>query len=156
VEEYHKSKEYLIKANLILNKINPSWLSACEMLLACLKYLEDNKNTDSIDFSKNYDQIKLKEAKSFVTRNIAKILLNVDDQHLSEAEGWIIKAIEVDKANGMMFYLGKNYALYAELFKRKGNESKAKENLDKAIEIFKECGADGWQEKAEQELASLS
>ena len=87
---------------------------------------------------------------------MAKILINSGDQNLSEAKDWIIKAIEVDKANGMMFYLGKNYALYAELFKRKGNESKSKENLDKAIGIFKECGADGWQEKAEQELAHTS
>jgi len=33
------------------------------------------------------------------------------------------------------------YALFAELFKRRGDQSKAKENLDKAINIFKECGA---------------
>ena len=32
----------------------------------------------------------------------------------------------------------------------------AKENLNKAIEIYKECGADGWVEKAEKELASTS
>jgi len=37
-----------------------------------------------------------------------------------------------------------DHALYAELFKRKGDQSKAKENLNKAIEILKECGADGW------------
>jgi len=28
--------------------------------------------------------------------------------------------------------------------------------VNKAIEIFKECGADGWVEKYEKELASLS
>jgi hypothetical protein len=41
------------------------------------------------------------------------------------------------------------------LFKRKGGHSKAKENLNKAIEIYKECGADGWVEKYEKELAAL-
>ena len=45
-----------------------------------------------------------------------------------------------------MFELGQDYALYAELFKRKGDQSKAKENLNKTIEIIKECGADGWVE----------
>ena len=68
----------------------------------------------------------------------------------------IRKAIEADKGNGMMFHLGIDYALYAELDKRKGNKSKAKENLGKAIGIFKECGADGWVKKYKEELTSLS
>ncbi len=41
------------------------------------------------------------------------------------------------------------------MFRRKGDQSKAKENLNKAIEIFKKCGADGWVEKYEKELALL-
>jgi hypothetical protein len=40
-------------------------------------------------------------------------------------------------------------------FKRKEDFPKVKENLTKAIEIFKECGADGWVEKYEKELAAL-
>ena len=51
-----------------------------------------------------------------------------------------------------MLNLGKNYALYSELFQRKGDLSRAKENLIKAIEIFKKCGANGWAEKYEKEL----
>ena len=54
-----------------------------------------------------------------------------------------------------MFLLGRDYAVYADLFKRKGNRLKAQENLGKAIEIFKECGADGWVEKYEKELVTL-
>ncbi len=46
-----------------------------------------------------------------------------------------------------MWNLARDYALYADLFKRKGDLSKAQENVTKAIEIFKECGADGWVEK---------
>jgi phage tail tape-measure protein len=56
----------------------------------------------------------------------------------------------------MMFHLGKDYALYAELFKQRGDKLKAQENLGKVIEILKECGADGWVEKYEKELAKLS
>jgi len=55
----------------------------------------------------------------------------------------------------MRWHLGRDFAVYAELFKRKGNQSKAKENLNKAIEILKECGADGWVEKYEKELEPL-
>ena len=82
--------------------------------------------------------------------------LNVDNQHLSEAEDWIKHAIETDQKYGMMWSLANDYAVYADLFKRKGDLPKARENLSKAIAIFKECGADGWQEKAEKELAALS
>ena len=46
-----------------------------------------------------------------------------------------------------------HYALYAELYKRKGDLSKAKEKLNKAIEIFRECGAEGWVGRCEKELA---
>ena len=81
--------------------------------------------------------------------------MNIDDQHLSEAEDWIKKAIDTHKRDDMKWYLARDYTLYAELLKRKGNPSKANENLCKAIEIFKECGADGWVEKTEEELASL-
>ena len=81
--------------------------------------------------------------------------MNIDDRHMPEAEKWIQKAIEADQRNGMRFYLGKDYALYAELFKRKGDRLKAQENLGRAIEILKECGADGWVSKYEKELAIL-
>jgi len=87
---------------------------------------------------------------------MGEILLNIDNQHLSEAEDWIKQTIEADNRNGMMFHLGRDHAIYAELFKRKGDQSKTKENLNKAIEIYKKCGADGWVEKAEKELATLS
>jgi len=98
---------------------------------------------------------KVKVAEGWIQRYIGDILLNIDDQHISEAEHWIQKAIESDQRNQTMFHLGQDYALYADLFKRKGDRLKAQENLGKAIEIFKECGADGWVEKYEKELAAL-
>jgi len=97
----------------------------------------------------------VKAAEGWIQRYIGEILLNIDDQHISEAEQWIQKAIETDQKNRMMFHLGKDYALYADLFKRKGDRLIAREDLGKAIDLFKECGADGWVTKYEKELASL-
>ena len=89
-------------------------------------------------------------------RYLGEILLNIDDQHMSEAQHWIEEAIEADDRNGMRFHLGRDYALYAELFKRKGDEVQSQsDQLGKAIEIYKECGADGWVTKAEEELEKL-
>ena len=39
--------------------------------------------------------------------------------------------------------------------KQKAEKAKAKKELDKAIEIFKKCGADGWVEKYEKEMDAL-
>ena len=92
----------------------------------------------------------------WMRRYLGEILLIIDDQHFSEAQHWIEEAIEADRRNQMMFHLGRDYAVYAELFKRKGDRATAKEQLGKAIDIYKECGADGWVTKAEEELAKLS
>ncbi len=56
----------------------------------------------------------------------------------------------------MMWHLAMDYALYGEMFKRKSGQSKGRKNLNKSIKIFKKCGADGWVEKYEKELASFS
>ena len=73
-----------------------------------------------------------------------------------KTEWFISKAIDADKQRGMMWHLARDYATYAEWFKRKRDLPKAKENLGKTIGIFKDCGAEGWVEKYEKELATLS
>jgi len=65
-------------------------------------------------------------------------------------------AIEADTRNRTNFFLGRDYLSYAGLLQRKGDRQKAQENLGKAIETFKECGADGWVEKAERKLAEMA
>ncbi len=112
------------------------------------KVMNKEKDVDLESLYAHSRNNKVKVAEGWIQRYIGEILLNIDDKHTSEAEHWIQKAIEADQRNRMMFHLGKDYALYAELFKRKGDRLKAQENLGKAIEIFKECGADGWVEKA--------
>ena len=61
----------------------------------------------------------LKYMKAGYARYLGEILLNIDDQHISEAQHWIEEAIEADERNGMRFHLARDYALYADLFKRK-------------------------------------
>jgi len=56
----------------------------------------------------------------------------------------------------MSLSLARDYTLYTELYKQKGDPEKAREVLSKAIEILKRCGADGWVEKYENELSVLS
>ncbi len=120
------------------------------------KVMNNDKNIH-LELLRDYAHgIKRELHEGLTYKYMAQILLNIDKDHMPEAEIWISKATEADMRNGMMFHLGKDYALYAELFKRKDDQPKAKEKLGKAIEILKECGADGWVEKYEKELAALS
>ena len=75
---------------------------------------------------------------------------------MHKAEDWIKKTIETDKKNGFIFFLGQDYSRYAEFYKRRGDLKKAKEKLNKAMEIMRKSGADGWVEKYEKQLAALS
>ena len=65
-------------------------------------------------------------------------------------------AINADEKNGMSLSLARDYAVYTELYKQKGDPAKAREVLSKAIEIIKICGVDGWAEKYEEELSTFS
>jgi len=156
-KEYQKSVDYYEKAIQIsegsvvhLNSVN-----LLKILIARSKVMNNEKNVDLESLYRYEAEDRVRVFEGWMRRYIGEILLNIDDQHMNEAEEWIKKAIETNKRNGTMWNLGKDYALYAELLKRKGDQSKAKENLNKAIEILKECGADGWVEKYEKELASL-
>ena len=123
--------------------------------MALAKIMSNEKDINLNEIFKWHEDIKHKWLKGWALNRIGTILLNIDDQRISEAEDWIKKAIEMNQKYGMMWHLARDYALYADLFKRKGDLPKAQENLDKAIEIFKECGADGWVVKYEKELAEL-
>ena len=54
-----------------------------------------------------------------------------------------------------MWHVGRDYVLYADGFARKGDAAGARENLNKAIQIFTECGADGWVKRTGEKLAKL-
>jgi predicted ATPase/class 3 adenylate cyclase len=150
-QEYYKRANSLFQ-NCSFQQSHIIW-NRISLALAMVMNKEQGINLN--DIFKWHKNIRNKWVKGFVTNYIGKILLNIDDQHITEAEDWIKKSIETNQKYGMLWQLARDYALYAELFKRKGDSLKAKENLCKAIEIFKECGADGWVDKYEKEMAAL-
>jgi class 3 adenylate cyclase/tetratricopeptide (TPR) repeat protein len=155
--EYQKCQDYYNKAISLVERgrLAPSWISFYRVVLARAKVLNKEKDVDLESLYEYEAKNKLKVLDGWILRYIAEILLNIDDRHMSEAEQWVRKAIEVDKRNGMMWELASAHALYAELLKRKGDLPGAKEKLNKAIEIYKECGADGWLKKAQEDLAQI-
>jgi class 3 adenylate cyclase/tetratricopeptide (TPR) repeat protein len=157
--EYEIAEHYYNKAIEILlehGELTPSGISLGKVFIARSKVLKNDKDINFSDLSKYYKKNRLKIYEGLTARYIGEILLSCADLAMPKAEDWIKKAIEADTKNDMRFNLGRDYALYAELFSDKGDITKARENLNKAIEIYKECGADGWVKKAEKKLAALS
>jgi tetratricopeptide (TPR) repeat protein len=156
--DFEKPKAHFITATRILkhNRIIPSWKNTNKLALAKTKVMNAEQD---IDLESLYDLVNDNKAKiwdGWIRRCVGEILLNIDDHHMVEAQDWIAKAIEADQSNGILLNLGKNYALYAELMQRKGDSEAARKNMQKAIEIFQKCGADGMQRNAEKKLEAMS
>jgi tetratricopeptide (TPR) repeat protein len=158
IGDFQESRDCYDKAVCLLerNRSLPSFINLSKIGLARAKVMTNEKDVD-LDLLYAYvDANRTRLFDGWMRRYIGEILLGIDDQHTSEAEEWLISAIETDKRNDMMWNLGRDYLVYADLFRRKRNRSRAKENLDRAIEIFKGCGADGWVKKAEKGRVALS
>jgi class 3 adenylate cyclase/tetratricopeptide (TPR) repeat protein len=155
---FAKSQTHFEKGILELENTRayPSWASLFKVGLARSEVMNKGKDVDLEFLPVHFRNNKVKVIEGWIQRYIGEIFLNVDDRHLSEAEQWIHGAIEADRRNGMMLNLGRDHALCAELFKRKGDRSKFQEHLGKAIDLYKDCGADGWRKKSEERLAMLS
>ena len=156
--EYQKSIDHYSSAVGLMeqNRVNPSAANFGRIGIERSKVKSQGKDANlELLYGYVYES-KAKFVSVRMKRYVGEILLNIDNEHLSEAKGWIEEAIEASKTNGMMADLGQAYTIYAELFKRKGDRTRAKENLTKAIDIYKECGADGWEEKARRKLAELA
>ena len=112
----------------------------------------------ALDAVLNFDlqEIRMRSLQGRAAQAMGEIYLYIDDKHMDEAEAWIRKAIEADEQNRMPWDLARDYALYAEFFKKKGDPAQAKEKLGKAIELMRSIGADGWVKKYEEELAGFS
>jgi tetratricopeptide (TPR) repeat protein len=155
--DYQKSQHHHSRAISFLEtcKVLPSKISSKKMALARAKVMNDEEDIDFETLLEYEAQNKMKLFDGMMARFISEILLHIDNKQMPQVEDWVEKAIDADRRNGTIWNLGRDYVHYAELFRRKGDQSKATEYLDQAIEIFKECGADGWVKKYEQEFAEL-
>jgi tetratricopeptide (TPR) repeat protein len=157
IGDLDNSKDHYEKAISLAkrNRLHPSWINLNKLALARAKVMNNEKINDLKALFNYEKENKIKFCEGWIPKYLGEILLKIDDRHAAEAEVLINKAIQADKRNGMELHLGKDYAFYAVLFKQKNDHLKAKENISKAIEIFKKCGADGLVRKAEKERAEL-
>jgi tetratricopeptide (TPR) repeat protein len=137
------------------SRLSPSSANLNRIALARAKLLSGKKDIDLELIHRYARESRVKIYEGCMARFVGDILRHLDDSHSAEAQGWIERAIEADKRNGMSCDLGRDYALYGEFFKWRGESSKAKEWFEKAIEAFKACGADGWVCQTEEALSKV-
>jgi tetratricopeptide (TPR) repeat protein len=133
----------------------PSIIKYFQSCLMRAKVLRHDQDIELSELFACYQNYKVTWCKGWTARNIGYILLNLDYDHLADAAVWIQSAIEADTKNGLRLQLANDYALYADWFKKKGDIQGAKEQLTKAIDIFRECYADGWVTRTEKVLAAI-
>ena len=156
--EYEKAVKYYEQGISFLSdygEIFPSWAAMFKVCITRSKVLNNEQDINLSDLLEYYSVNKMKILEGFMARYIGEILLNLDGPPVSDAEKWIKIAIEADRRNSARWLLGCDHALYADLFQRKGDRPKARENLNRAIDLFKACGTDGWVQKYEKELSAL-
>jgi tetratricopeptide (TPR) repeat protein len=154
---YRKAQDYHLQAIGILEKvkIHPSWENVQKTCLAKTRVRSNDRDINLAELFEHYRNNKMKSYEGFMAGNIGEVMLHLDD-HMFDAEAWIQKAIDANTRNGTNWQLARGHALYADWFNKKGDTSRAKEQLTKAIDIFRECGADGWVTRTGEKLARLS
>ena len=158
MKEYHKSRKCHYQAQRIWRtaQIMPSWARGAQLAMARCAVRVGEKDLDLESLQAIHGRNRVKILEGCICRYLGGILLDLGGRHIPEAEQWMRKAIEADSRNGMRFNLGLDHALYAEYFNGEGDRANAQEELGKATEILRECGADGWVAKYEKELVALS
>lgn len=158
MKEYQKARECFHECIKFCQRVRifPSWIRWAELGMAgCAAMLgETDVKLESLRAIPKKNRIKA--AEGMAHRYMGEILLNLGESHVAEAGEWMLKAIEADARNGMSFELGLDHALYGAFFKRQGDRARAQEQFGEAVEVLRECGADGWVEKYQKELAALS
>jgi tetratricopeptide (TPR) repeat protein len=155
--EYNDAVDCYEKIIPIMKSDNymPSMINYFQSCLIRAKALRNDQDIELNELFACYENYKLTWCKGWTARNIGDVLLHIDNDHLADAEVWFQKAIKEDTKNGCRWSLAMDLAFYADWFKKKDDRAGVKEQLTKAIDIFRECGADGWLEKSEKELALL-
>ncbi len=132
----------------------PSWKKLIELALIRTRLAAGEKSDYDLDFLSQYVTTnKLCVYDGLTKRYIGEIMTYLDD--VEKAEYWLEQAIQSHQKNEMRYHLAGDYVVRSAACVRQGNSREAREYLIRAIDIFRECGAEGWVEKYKKELAEL-
>ena len=144
--DYEKAEEYHKKYILITEdaRVSPSWLNVHKLYLAKVMILNHQSAVDLHKLNSliiTHEKNRLAVCESFGARCIGEIYLHIDDHHMAEAEAWIKRVIEANTGyapSGIWPVIMPSTPTGS----KRRETFKAKEQLTKAIDLFRECGAE--------------
>ena len=140
--------------NLELSGNLPSWKNVIELALLRTRLAASEQPDFDQNFLSEYSTAnELCVYDGLIKRHIGEIMGYLGK--LEEAEHWLEKAAETHQKNKMRYHLAGDYAVRSATCKRRRDAMAAREYLTRAINIFEECGADGWVQKYGKTLAEL-
>jgi len=156
--QYQKAIDHCSKAVSLFDQYGnwPSTTIVSKIALARARAVSNEKDFSLETLYGYVSAAKAKLYEGWIRRYMCEIFLNMDEGPISEAEGWIQKAIAADEEHTTLFELARDYLLQREVFNRKGDKRQASDSLQKAMRIFRECGADGWVDRVGERMAKLS
>ncbi|MFC1877072.1 AAA family ATPase [Thermodesulfobacteriota bacterium] len=153
--DFEKSCFYFNNQIQLLKKSDmvPQWINLAKVSIAKAQSKSGIKNINMDTMNGFAATNQAKSLDSMLAHNLAEIYMNIGN--IQEAEKWIVESKKINKENKMIFHLGQNFAIHAEICKQMDDKNRAKKHLLEARKRYKECGADGWKDQIEKELSLI-
>jgi class 3 adenylate cyclase/tetratricopeptide (TPR) repeat protein len=154
---YHEAQECCDNLLALHDRINlwPSMARLAKLLKVAAGIKGHlNPGGNSVD-EFELQEIRIKPLETGAALVMADIYLHRNKGRMDKAESWIKRAVETSEQNRMPWDLARAYALYGEFFQKKGDPTQAREKLNKAIDLMRSIGADGWVKRYEEDLAAF-
>jgi class 3 adenylate cyclase/tetratricopeptide (TPR) repeat protein len=153
-QRYRESMDQFMAATHIWQRLGlgPSLVGYTEALVMLAGMMCGERNPEPELVFKVASENKLAYREGTIWRCLGMTLLQGENGTREEAQNALEKAIEADTRNGMRWSLAMDYLAYADLLGRNQSGKEARDNLGKALEVFEECGADGWAEEVKRRM----
>jgi class 3 adenylate cyclase/tetratricopeptide (TPR) repeat protein len=155
-QRYRESLDQYSAAARIWQRLGimPSLVGYTEALVLLAKVMCGERTPEPEFFFKAAIENKLPFREGSIWRCIGMTLSQGKDGTMEKAQVALEKAIEADTRNGTRWSLAMDYLAYADLLEKGQTGTKVRNYLGKALEVFEECGADGWYEEVERRLTA--
>lgn len=133
-------------------RLFPSFVNFNEVAIRRAMFFDRRGAFDLAFLEEHHKKNRFKIYEGWIPFMIAEMALQGEGDLLPLGREWILKAIEADRQNGMLWNLGRDYHLEAQFLKREGRKAELRERLERACAAFEASGARARLERVRGEL----
>jgi class 3 adenylate cyclase/tetratricopeptide (TPR) repeat protein len=137
-----------------LGDLLPSWQSVMRLRIARARAAAGNTDIRLEDLRDWRRANRLRFLEGLTARLIAQVLLTVEEPELEEAQRWVETAIAADRANGLQLDLAHDHVCLAQVHQGRDDRKTMRLSLERARDLFRECGSEGYFEEMERRLGA--